>query len=181
MAGDARSCDVAIVGAGLAGLAAARALLAAGADVLVLEGRGRVGGRTLTEGLEAEGAFIDHGGQWVSPGQERIVGLAGELGVGLFPSWDEGDLVLWREGRRHVSDGLFLPGDGDAPDEPLQPPADAHLAVRRAYPRPPRVVSGPAPSSSRRPGSPPGRGGRCARGSGRGSGGRARSPASGPA
>jgi monoamine oxidase len=159
VAGDARSCDVAVVGAGLAGLAAARALLAAGADVLVLEGRGRVGGRTLTEGLEAEGAFIDHGGQWVSPGQERIVGLAGELGVGLFPSWDEGDLVLWREGRRQVSDGLFLPGGGDAPDEaaptargraPCRAASLPPLAPRRQRTRTVLVTTAGFPARSRR-------------------------------
>src|SRR5262245_5685272 len=96
---------------------AARVLGGAGLDVLVLEARERVGGRTLTERLDAPGAFIDHGGQWVSPGQDRIVALAGELGVDLFPSWDAGEMVLWRDGRRHVADGLFLPEDGDAPAE----------------------------------------------------------------
>ena len=112
-----QSCDVAIVGAGLAGLTSARILDAAGLGVLVLEARDRVGGRTLTERLDAEGAFIDHGGQWISPGQDRIVALARELGVELFPSWGDGDMVLWRDGRRRTAEGLFLPEDGDAPAE----------------------------------------------------------------
>ena len=77
-----RSCDVAIVGAGLSGLLAARLLDRDGIDVLVLEAQPRVGGRTLTAHLE-DSAFIDHGGQWVSPNQGRIVDLASELNVWL--------------------------------------------------------------------------------------------------
>src|SRR5215831_6916194 len=102
-----RSCDVVVVGGGLSGLYAARLLAAAGVDVLVLEAQSRVGGRTLT-------GLVDDGGQWVSPGQDWIVGLAEELGVGLFPSWSEGATVCWRAGERIVSNDGFLPEDGDA-------------------------------------------------------------------
>ena len=70
-----RSCDVAIVGAGLSGLLAARLLDRVGVDVLVLEAQDRVGGRTLTAHL-VDSAFIDDGGQWVSPNQGRIDALA---------------------------------------------------------------------------------------------------------
>src|SRR5262249_38057593 len=79
-------CDVAIVGAGLSGLRAAMALDARGVDVAVLEARDRVGGRLLTVQPHPEdtSVFIDHGGQWVSAGQERLTALAGELGVALF-------------------------------------------------------------------------------------------------
>ena len=59
-------------------------------------------------------AFIDDGGQWVSPNQGRILALASELDVQLFPSWGEGKMILVRNGERHVSDGLFLPQDRDA-------------------------------------------------------------------
>jgi monoamine oxidase len=111
--GERRFCDVAIVGGGLSGLLAARLLDRGGVDVLVLEAQERVGGRTLTAHLD-DSVFIDHGGQWVSPNQGRIVALASELGVELFPSWDEGKMVLVRDGERHVSDGLFLPEDGHA-------------------------------------------------------------------
>jgi monoamine oxidase len=110
LAMEERDCDVVVCGAGLAGLRAARELARAGAETLVVEARERVGGRTLTEQLEGD-AFIDHGGQWMSPGQEEIVALADELGLELFPSWDEGQTVHWSEGRRSLAPGLFRTGD----------------------------------------------------------------------
>jgi monoamine oxidase len=108
-----QSCDVVVIGAGLSGLYAARLLAAAGVDVVVMEAQSRVGGRTLT-GHFSDGTFVDDGGQWVSPGQHCIVGLAEELGVRLFPSWSEGAIVHWRDGARTVTEALFLPEDGDA-------------------------------------------------------------------
>ncbi|MCH0541988.1 FAD-dependent oxidoreductase [Streptomyces sp. MUM 203J] len=106
MSREERSCDVAVVGAGLSGLRTARALSAAGVSVLAVEAQRRVGGRTYTVNL-GDGLFVDHGGQWVSPGQDRIQGLARELGIGLFPSWDDGLTVHWHHGERSVATGLF--------------------------------------------------------------------------
>ena len=103
-----QSCDVAVVGAGLSGLYAARLLAAAGVDVLVLEAQTRVGGRTLT-GHFRDGTFVDDGGQWVSPGQDRIVSLAQELQIELFPSWSDGRMVLLRDGIRSVGEGPIPP------------------------------------------------------------------------
>jgi monoamine oxidase len=91
--------DVAIVGAGLAGLVAARRLEAAGLRPLVLEARERVGGRVLNEEI-GEGKVVEVGGQWIGPGQERIAALAAELGVGTFPTHDEGRHLLEIGGRR---------------------------------------------------------------------------------
>ena len=58
--------DFAVVGAGVAGLAAAARLRAAGASVLVLEAGTRIGGRAWTERPAALGGVVfDHGAQWL--------------------------------------------------------------------------------------------------------------------
>src|SRR5215210_2139233 len=82
--------DVAVVGAGLAGLVAAHELMVAGLSVVVLEARDRVGGRLLNHTLEG-GAVVEVGGQWVGPTQDRVLALAEELGVGLFPTYIESE------------------------------------------------------------------------------------------
>ncbi len=102
MVEEARDVDVAIVGAGLAGLTAARDLRAAGASVLVVEARDRVGGRVLNEEI-GDGAVVEVGGQWIGPTQDRIAALAREVGVDTFPTHVAGENVIeWRgELRRH--------------------------------------------------------------------------------
>ncbi len=90
--------DVVIVGAGLAGLAAARALTAQGASAVVLEARDRVGGRTLNHDIGG-GKVVEVGGQWIGPTQDRLAGLARELGVETFPTHSEGFNLLEYGGR----------------------------------------------------------------------------------
>jgi monoamine oxidase len=83
-----------VVGAGLSGLAAARALVAAGTEVVVLEGRDRVGGRT-EGGRLADGTPIELGGQWIGPTQNRMYELVEELGLEWFRTHnDDGRLLL---------------------------------------------------------------------------------------
>jgi len=77
--------DVCIVGAGYAGLTAAYRLKQAGAKVIVLEARNRVGGRSLTAGLKG-GGWVDFGGQWVGPTQDRFYALIKEMGGETYPS-----------------------------------------------------------------------------------------------
>ncbi|WP_307837149.1 FAD-dependent oxidoreductase [Aeromicrobium sp. YIM 150415] len=74
---------MAIVGAGMAGLIAARELDRQGIDVLVLESADRVGGRVLAE-TSALGSRLDLGGQWVGYGHHRLEALAAELGATVF-------------------------------------------------------------------------------------------------
>ena len=107
--------DVVVVGAGLAGLIAARDLLAAGVSVLVLEARGRVGGRLLNHTLEG-GAVVEVGGQWVGPTQDRVLALADELGVGLFSTYIEGEHFLAMDGavKRYGGEDFALPQDASA-------------------------------------------------------------------
>ena len=56
--------DVCVIGAGFAGLSAAYRLKQAGASVVVLEARKRVGGRSWSVKMK-DGTFVDFGGQWV--------------------------------------------------------------------------------------------------------------------
>ncbi|MFN8041430.1 MAG: flavin monoamine oxidase family protein [Acidimicrobiales bacterium] len=85
--------EVVVVGAGLAGLAAARDLVAAGHEVVVLEARDRVGGRILNQHLD-DGTPLEVGGQWIGPTQDRLAAWADELGVEQYPTHDEGENLL---------------------------------------------------------------------------------------
>jgi len=90
--------DVVVVGAGLAGLVAARDLAAEGRAVAVLEARDRVGGRLLNAQI-GDGKVVEVGGQWVGPTQHRALALARELEVETFPTYAEGDNVVELGGR----------------------------------------------------------------------------------
>ena len=62
-----QSPDVVIVGAGIAGLTAAKTLMAAGKSVAVVEAAGRIGGRAYTES-QTFGVPFDHGCSWINAG-----------------------------------------------------------------------------------------------------------------
>lgn len=87
------SNPVIIVGAGLAGLVAARELREAGREFVILEARERVGGR-IHNGVLSDGQWVELGGQWIGSGHERIHALLQELGLRTIPLFDEGHLVL---------------------------------------------------------------------------------------
>ena len=97
-AAQSHEVDVAVVGAGMAGLAAATELQRRGASFMVLEARDRVGGRLQSVELQP-GLFIDVGGQWVGPTQDRLYALAREHGARIFPTWTAGENVVEMDGR----------------------------------------------------------------------------------
>ena len=98
--------DVCVVGAGYAGLTAARQLAAAGLSVAVLEARDRVGGRIWTEEVPG-GGVIDRGGAWLAPGHDAIFGLAKELGIGTYKTWVKGAHLLVDGDRNRRYTGLI--------------------------------------------------------------------------
>ena len=92
-------CDVVVVGAGLAGLTAARELTGAGLDVRVLEARDRVGGRTLSQSVgEHPEDIVELGGQWVGPTQHEALSLARDFGIETYPTHANGK-NLFEDGR----------------------------------------------------------------------------------
>jgi monoamine oxidase len=107
-----RRADVAIVGAGLAGLTAARRLVAAGRSVVVLEARERVGGRTLNAQLGG-GHVTELGAQFIDPTHTRIAALADAVGVKTFKTFNSGQNVSSFTGRR-----LLYPATPGIPTDP---------------------------------------------------------------
>ena len=100
--------DVVIVGAGPAGLTAARELRKAGLSVAVLEARERVGGRTWTDTVE--GAMLEIGGQWVSPDQTALLELLDELGLETYDRYRDGQSVyIGADGKRTLYSGDTFP------------------------------------------------------------------------
>jgi monoamine oxidase len=75
--------QVIVVGAGLAGLVAARRLADRGLEVVVLEARDRVGGRVWSHRLP-NGEVVELGGEWISTTQTPVIELARSLGLGLL-------------------------------------------------------------------------------------------------
>ena len=84
--------DVAVVGAGLAGLTAAHLLHRGGLSVRVIEARGRVGGRLLTIAPEgaSDRAWVDLGATWYWDDQLSVRALVEEMGMASFPQFARG-------------------------------------------------------------------------------------------
>jgi monoamine oxidase len=76
--------DVVIVGAGFAGLSAAKYLSSKPIKYLLVEGRSRVGGRSLSQQINDQKLTIDLGGQWIGPSQKRILSFIKEFNFQLI-------------------------------------------------------------------------------------------------
>jgi len=114
-AGHTRRADVVVVGAGFAGLTAARQVAHAGHSVVVVEARDRVGGRVWNHHLGG-GVVSERGGTFVGPTQDRVLALAQQLGVHKFDTYDTGMDVYYADGQRSTySDTGLL---GTAPPDP---------------------------------------------------------------
>ena len=103
-----READVVVIGAGLAGLSAARTLVQAGVEPVVVEARDRVGGRVVNESI-GNGKIVEMGGQWMGPGQKELATLAQELGIGTFPTYDTGQRLIDRDGKVRRYSGVIPP------------------------------------------------------------------------
>ncbi len=114
--GSTRKVEVAIVGAGFAGLTAARTLTRAGRSVAVVEARERVGGRVWNHQL-GDGHISERGGTFVGPTQDHVMALAKQLGVATFPTYDKGDNVYVINGRRGTYSDTGV--TGTAPPDPV--------------------------------------------------------------
>jgi monoamine oxidase len=108
---------VIVVGAGLAGLTAARKIRAGGHSVIVMEAQKRVGGRTLNEDIGG-GEIADLGGTFIGPTQDHVAALVKELGINTFPTYNTGDNVFIRSDGRRETFASNTPVFGTAPADP---------------------------------------------------------------
>ncbi len=122
--------DVAVVGAGIAGLTAALRLKGAGLTVRILEANDRVGGRL--HGFKVGDRAVQVGGRWTGPGQDRVKGLAAELGINVLDNTIFSDASIGRAGEeaKQVADAvrkLDAVADTVPLDAPWQAPDAAEL------------------------------------------------------
>lgn len=98
--------DVIVIGAGFAGLTASCLLSKAGKTIKLLEARDRVGGRVYTKQIDDK-TYVDLGGQWIGPTQDRVYALAQQLGVKTFTSYNTGTHSLLLNERLRRYSGLI--------------------------------------------------------------------------
>jgi monoamine oxidase len=98
--------DFCVIGGGFAGLTAALRLRQMGRSVALLEARDRLGGRTFTE-VREDGSWIDRGGAWIGPGQDRIQALMTEFGVPSYKQYTDGEAMMVVDGKQHRYTGTI--------------------------------------------------------------------------
>jgi len=128
-----RRCDVVIAGGGAAGLAAARQLTAAGAEVLLLEAAGRLGGRIATD--RVDGFLLDRGFQVVNTGYPALADFVDVPSLDLR-FFDHAALVVDARGRHLLADPRrhpALPWPGRLPVPAADLARLALLSLRLGY------------------------------------------------
>ncbi len=118
-----RRADVVVIGAGLAGLTAARNLVRAGKTVVVLEARDRSGGRVTSHKLVGTDELSESGGTFVGPTQNRVLETMRELGLVTFDTYNTGENVYYVDGQRSTFSDTAPTGSA-----PLDPTILADLA-----------------------------------------------------
>jgi len=93
--------DVIVVGAGLAGAAAALKLAKAGKHVRVIEARDRCGGRGFARRYAGDGPSLEFGGAWITPWHHRLRALVPEHGLSLRPRAPVTNRLWLRDGALH--------------------------------------------------------------------------------
>lgn len=98
--------NIAIIGAGISGISAAKLLSEQGKNIMVFEGRDRIGGRIWTD-CNSFGTPLDLGASWIhGPDGNPISALANEVGIKRIPTSDK-YIIRGKNGRRIWS--LFAP------------------------------------------------------------------------
>lgn len=91
--------DVIVIGAGFAGLTAARELTAKGHSVRILEARDRIAGRTWID--NRMGRNLELGGTWVHWVQPHVWAEMSRYGIGVVPGPEFQTAYWWADGQRH--------------------------------------------------------------------------------
>ena len=141
---DAAPIDALVIGAGLAGLACAQRLMAAGRRVVVLEARPRLGGRIWTE--RRQGAAIDLGASWLHGIDNNPLYplMSQQLGLSLRPTDALGRITIGPDGQRWTAtrsaqaeawlEALVDKAEqGGSPDQPLTALLPAQLTPDQRF------------------------------------------------